>query len=231
MRTKLLLTLIGLFIITSLNAQTLKVIYKEMFDLEEKFKDVKDPSWKKLLMDGAKRPNYYELINCKGESIFQPNKEEQDVEQSNVIILGGGGSNGIFYRNHNERTFINQTNFMSRQFLIKGNLEQPQWQITDKTLTIGKYRCTKAFTTKDSTQITAWFTADVPSNEGPKEFWGLPGLILKIETKLFTIEATKVSVTKELVEIEKPKKGKKITQADFDKMKKEKTEQMINKYR
>ncbi len=230
MRNKLLITTILSFIMIGSNAQTLKVIYKEKLNLEEKFKDVEDPSWRKLLMDGAKKPNYYELINCKGISIFQQNKQEEEVDRnSGMRVFGESNTNDIFYRNHNQRTYTTQADFMSRVFLINGKLEQPKWELTDKIINIGKYKCSKAFLTRDSTKITAWFTLDIPSNEGPKDFWGLPGLILKVETKLFTLEATKISVKKESTEIEKPKKGKKMTHDAFAKMKKEKTEELKNR--
>lgn len=55
-----------------------------------------------------------------------------------------------------------------------------KWEITTDTLTILSYLCQKAITTFRGRTFEAWFTADIPINNGPYKFGGLPGLILKV---------------------------------------------------
>lgn len=111
---------------------------------------------------------------------------------------------------------------MSRTFLIQDKLQKNNWIITDDTSKIGEYECKKATLKKANNNITAWFTNEIPSNEGPREFYGLPGLVLKIETGTLIIEATNISISKDKVTIKKPTKGKKITAEKFEKIKEEK---------
>lgn len=55
------------------------------------------------------------------------------------------------------------------------------WRIDDKsdTLIMG-YRCTKAHTRFRGRNYTAWFTPEIPLNDGPYKFRGLPGLIMLV---------------------------------------------------
>ena len=29
-------------------------------------------------------------------------------------------------------------------------------------------------------EVTAWYTPEIPINQGPADYWGLPGLILEV---------------------------------------------------
>ncbi|RED25368.1 GLPGLI family protein [Flavobacterium cutihirudinis] len=65
--------------------------------------------------------------------------------------------------------------------------------------------------------ITAWYTPEIPVNQGPENYWGLPGLILEINDGRTTILCSKVVLNaKDKVEIKPSKKGKVISQKDYD---------------
>jgi GLPGLI family protein len=55
------------------------------------------------------------------------------------------------------------------------------WEISTETAKIGDYKTQKATLNFAGRQWTAWFTQDIPVMDGPYKFWGLPGLIIKIE--------------------------------------------------
>ena len=59
--------------------------------------------------------------------------------------------------------------------------EKPRWTLTQDTLTLLGYRCTRATTQFKGRQWSAWYTMDIPVSEGPWKLCGLPGLILKAE--------------------------------------------------
>lgn len=55
------------------------------------------------------------------------------------------------------------------------------WHISSETRKIGEYKVQKAETDFAGRKWTAWFTTDLPYQDGPYKFGGLPGLIVKVE--------------------------------------------------
>lgn len=55
------------------------------------------------------------------------------------------------------------------------------WKIEPETRKIGEYKVQKAETDFGGRKWTAWFTTDLPYQDGPYKFGGLPGLIVKVE--------------------------------------------------
>jgi GLPGLI family protein len=75
--------------------------------------------------------------------------------------------------------------------------------------------------------ITAWYTPEVPVNQGPEGYWGLPGLILEVNDGKTVILCSKVVLnSKEKVEIKAPTNGKEISQKDYDETVVKKMEEM-----
>lgn len=65
--------------------------------------------------------------------------------------------------------------------------------------------------------VTAWYTPEIPVNQGPESYWGLPGLILEVSDGKTIILCSKVVMnTKEKAEIKAPKVGKEVTQKEYD---------------
>lgn len=54
------------------------------------------------------------------------------------------------------------------------------WKIDTQKEKIGAYNAQKATTEYVGRKWTAWFTADIPLQDGPFKFHGLPGLIVKV---------------------------------------------------
>lgn len=55
------------------------------------------------------------------------------------------------------------------------------WNILPEKQKIGAYNTQKATTEFGGRKWTAWFSSDIPFQDGPYKFYGLPGLIVKIE--------------------------------------------------
>jgi GLPGLI family protein len=65
--------------------------------------------------------------------------------------------------------------------------------------------------------ITAWYTPEIPVNQGPENYWGLPGLILEVNDGKTVILCSKVVLNSKVkAEIKAPTNGKVISQKEFD---------------
>jgi len=75
--------------------------------------------------------------------------------------------------------------------------------------------------------ITAWYTPEIPVNQGPEGYWGLPGLILEVNDGRTVILCSKVVLNpKEKAAIKPATNGKVVTQKVFDETMMQKMEEM-----
>ena len=80
-------------------------------------------------------------------------------------------------------------------------------------------------------EVVAWYTPQIPINQGPDDYWGLPGLILEINADRTTILCTKIVMNPEEKEnIDKPEKGEEVTQAEYTKIITKKMQEMREMY-
>ncbi|WP_138432968.1 GLPGLI family protein [Winogradskyella algicola] len=80
-------------------------------------------------------------------------------------------------------------------------------------------------------EVVAWYTPQVPINQGPDDYWGLPGLILEINADRTTILCTKIVMNpEEKEEIEKPNKGEEVTKAEYNDIITKKMQEMREMY-
>ncbi|MCB0457061.1 MAG: GLPGLI family protein [Flavobacteriaceae bacterium] len=80
--------------------------------------------------------------------------------------------------------------------------------------------------------VTAWFTPQIPVKNGPGEFAGLPGLILELNIDRTTILCSKIIINpKETETIQLPTKGKEVSREEYNKIVKEKTDEMRENFR
>ncbi|MCB0462109.1 MAG: GLPGLI family protein [Flavobacteriaceae bacterium] len=80
--------------------------------------------------------------------------------------------------------------------------------------------------------ITAWYTPQIPINQGPGEYWGLPGLILEVSAGRTVILCSKIVMNPDQKEeIKRPSKGKQVTQKEYSEIIKKKMEEMQEMFR
>ena len=168
---------------------------------------------KQRLVDALKnaKPEEFILNFNNNESYYYniPSLEQEG------FYMGSRAGVTPYYTNNATDTIIQ----MSRS-LGKIAHKPMDWKITNKTKTIGDYKCYQAIVTEKlySRQghyyykdVIAWFTPEIPLSFGPKYYNGLPGLILQIEDKEYTLTATRISLNpaKE-VEIKRLEKNDKV---------------------
>lgn len=73
-----------------------------------------------------------------------------------------------------------QTIFMDH-YIYKEEIPVFEWALTDSIEEVCGHPCKTATTTFRGRNWTAWYCEEIPVNNGPAKFSGLPGLILKIQ--------------------------------------------------
>lgn len=159
---------------------------------------------------------------------------------------------GLHYKNLKQKTYTLETDAFDKEFLVVDSLPKYDWQMTAETKKIGDYTCYKATAVlkpqvpeapkEDKAVgilgaidkeiiITAWYTPDIPVSHGPGNYWGLPGLILEVGDGRTALLCSKVVINpKEKIEIKAPKKGEKVTQAEFNEIIEKKSQEMMEMY-
>lgn len=154
--------------------------------------------------------------------VAESNPFAGDGVSMNKVIIGGGGATST-YCNLEENTTLQSEDLMGKKFLIEGKREEIEWRILGEQKVIGGYNCIKAEMIQDSSSAVAWFTPEIPVSVGPSDFYGLPGAILFLEYSRggrvdVVFMAKEISLKKLEKPIEKPKKGKKVTGEEFEKI-------------
>ncbi|KGL59562.1 MULTISPECIES: GLPGLI family protein [unclassified Polaribacter] len=169
-----------------------------------------------------------------------------------LMSFGGAGNGSVYFKNIKEKRFSNQTEIMGKRFLVKDELTEYEWELSSETKNIGNYTCYKATFTEEVENIrmtfdngeskeekkkekiitTAWYTLQVPISNGPGNYQGLPGLILEINDGKKTIVCTEIILNPaDKIKLQEPEKGKVVSQKKYDEIQKEKTKEMMERYR
>lgn len=180
--------------------------------------------------------------------------------QVEMVVVGDGNSD-VLYKNTKENRFVNQNETFSKLFLIKDELTARDWKLEKETKNIGEYACFKATYTyerpvprmitrtsndddkeekeeeasaeeeMETITVTAWYTPQIPVQNGPGPYDGLPGLILEVSDSELSVLCSKVILNPSKgVDVEEPKGGKVVTQEEFDKIMEKKMREMNERF-
>ncbi|WP_284652850.1 GLPGLI family protein [Flavobacterium terrisoli] len=107
-----------------------------------------------------------------------------------------------------------------RNFRPKKEKEEEKEKAADKTKEEAKTTSTNfmdGIELPKEITVTAWYTPEIPVNQGPEGYWGLPGLILEVNDGKTTILCSKVVLNpKEKADIKAPSNGKEVSQKEYD---------------
>ncbi|WP_299125002.1 GLPGLI family protein [uncultured Winogradskyella sp.] len=175
-----------------------------------------------------------------------------------VVMVGGGGGSDVLYKNTKDQRYVDQKDTMGKIFLVKDDIEKIDWKLEADTKYIGEYQCYKATYTKqvevfddsgfssdaedekeeekepemETRVVTAWYTPQIPVNNGPAMYHGLPGLILEVHDGKLTVICSKIVLNPEdKVVIEKPTKGKEVNQEKYDEIMDKKAKEMMERFK
>ncbi len=164
-----------------------------------------------------------------------------------------GGANGNIYKNLNDESMIQETEFFGKVFLITDTVPTLNWKLGKETKKIGSYTCYKAtveekkimLTIKNNgdgkgmqrikdtvvREVVAWYTPIVPVSNGPDKYGGLPGLIMELQSGNTVWLCSRIEINPaEELEISRPGKGEEVTQAEYEEIAEKKIQEMQKTY-
>ncbi|RKE98623.1 GLPGLI family protein [Ichthyenterobacterium magnum] len=132
----------------------------------------------------------------------------------------------IYFTNLKEGIISKSFNAFEKDFVIHNLISNVKWILHKDSKFINKYKCFKATTFYEiknpkgvfRKEVVAWYTLDIPYRFGPKNFSGLPGLILEVRDDNIIYVADVIEFKAEDIVIEVNAKGENITQKKLDDM-------------
>ena len=159
--------------------------------------------WKEdnILQIGNKLSKFYSLKSWQLDSLTSQPNGEQEIQKRKIKALSSPsrgraqydmmwqstfpsyGQRYVIYKNYPEGSIMVQDAMVQNYYQYNDTLNNQLWQLEDDTQSILGYQCQKAVCKWRGRNYTAWYTEEIPINDGPYKFCGLPGLIVQIYDK------------------------------------------------
>jgi GLPGLI family protein len=208
--------------------QNLKVTYKEKRVMTDFYKKNLDnypaPIKNKLIQEF--QGVFKELIIDGNTSLYRAQEKDAEYSQkfpdqvddnvttkkTSKTTIGGTS----IYKNATSNLLLIEKSVRDEKLLIKDKLNATQWELTNETKQINDLTCKKAIAKDDKgRKIVAWYAEEIPINNGPAEFGGLPGLIVYVETASWIYEMQKLEKLSNPETIVIPSSEDAMTMAEF----------------
>lgn len=135
--------------------------------------------------------------------------------------ISSPGDSKEIYKNHPSGKISITDIIANSDYIYEEDKNLFQWQIESDTREILSYTCQKAVTNFRGRRYEVWFAPELPLNDGPWKFSGLPGLILAAEDsdKNFVFQA--VGIENYSLPVKYPQKDYlKISRSELEKIQK-----------
>lgn len=181
--------------------------------------------------EALKRLNYQLIIKNDQSYYHQINNlglnEKVDKTAKNLA-----GTSEFLKKNRLE--IIKIINFSQEVFYVKTKLNN-DWNLINETKYINGYLCFKATQQKSlplkkekKYEVIAWYCPKLPFQNGPKEFGGLPGLILELQDGRITYLANKIDLSLNQEMTIKKVDKKIISEEEFNKIYEDRMKNLID---
>lgn len=131
----------------------------------------------------------------------------------------------IVYRNTSESVFIAQNYILNKAFVVNDSLPVYEVVYTEETKQIELFKAYKAILKQNKEEVAqVWYTKEIPYAHSPLKMYIKEGLVLEILKKdgaKVVFKEFSAALPKE-IPLEKPNKGKTLTQSEFELLKEEK---------
>ena len=144
--------------------------------------------------EAIKKLNFKLTIND-NRSIFSSQQELEKDGETLGEKMGKmvAGYDEIFYRDLNLKILICEREIAFKTYKINENYNNFIWDYTSEEKIIQGYKCYLAKTKLLHLDVFAWYCPTLPYSFGPREFGGLPGLILELQRGKLVFLATKIN--------------------------------------
>ena len=126
---------------------------------------------------------YYSKSTFESDSIITESIKKQMASGMKSISISRQ-NNGGEINDEVEKTYPEYKTFLlskiGNDFYKVTEDRKPVWKISTEKKKIGEFQTQKATTNFAGRNWIAWFTTDVPIQDGPYKFSGLPGLIVEV---------------------------------------------------
>lgn len=189
---KTVLSIIFIFISAVLNAQTFVTIdtTKHIFYYDYTFiEDINDYSNRQshmmVLEIGHNSSKFYSINKAIRDSILTTLPPEMILGSIMSISSDYPIPQICDYYVFKQKTNMDRVTYISNDrnasnYLVSEDVPLSWTMSNENDTTIFGYKCRKATTSYAGRDYIAWFTLDIPINDGPYKFHGLPGLIVSL---------------------------------------------------
>lgn len=178
--------LINLFLILGILtiAQNKRFIYEYKFIPDST--NIEDAKTEMMFLDTTKDGSkYYSYTVFNSDSLMKADLERQLKATGSINVKSDMRKGNVRYSV--TKTYpdykINLHRRLSMDAYNISDERKINWKILPEKAKIGEWNAQKAEADFAGRHWTAWFSAEIPIQDGPYKFHGLPGLIVKIEDK------------------------------------------------
>ncbi|WP_343608439.1 GLPGLI family protein [Chryseobacterium oranimense] len=196
------------------SAQSYRFVYEYKMKPDAGKKDSTVTDYMNLDTNG-KKSYFYNAVKYERDSAYNADKSYPALLKSKHYDRN---LNYTVEKDYAKKTINFYDKFKNANLIITGS-EAPKWNIENEFKKINDMNCQKATADYKGRKWEAWFSKEVPVNDGPYKFSGLPGLVMMVKD-------SENNHTFDLIQIKKinslttfiPKNNKLITSEEYKKL-------------
>lgn len=211
-RTIFVLILSALSLPSFSQSKGIKCTYISSMTVTKGFLELEEPA-RSVITERIKSDHkVYSLTIAGGRSLFVKEPESVDKMPLTVDVRQ-------VFMNLSDSTHVAQSMYLNKLYVVSDRMKPMAWNMESAKEEVLGYSCYKATLVNENGLNTAWFTTEVPINHAPLGFNGLPGLVVRMTTPVYTLDLKNITEVSD-ASIEAPKEGISITDEDFDNLRK-----------
>lgn len=212
--------LIVLMFNSNLLSQSVVVQYhsynNEILDVNsERYKNVPNQLKEKLIKNEiVKYKDYFTLKYSNGKSSYVYNKRvfESEPEFKSIGYLLN------YYNDFDKKEIVLIADWIPKDYQVVRKFDEIEKVLLEDTITINSFLCKKAEVEfLKGRKAIVWYTPEIPVMAGPSWYFGLPGLVIRVEINNFVTEAIAIKFPNSDIKIEIPHRKNSVLYKDYRK--------------